>query len=631
MAQCVEMIKRVIEEVKSRHYDTPSHLYQNIEVPSNICYLSNCCNNKRTALHSGQRKLFNALLYFLTKYAKDGDICVYIGSAPGDNILAIAEIFPTLTFRLYDPKKTKQTNLKNVIIVTNEKGDGSKFTNLTIKELFPEKNRILLFSDIRNTDNKGNITEVIVHSDLEIQKEWVKDLQPKAFCLKFRIPYVDSKKVKTTSISYFDGFGLLQPYSPQTTTEIRLMNSGVPKMITWGLNEHENKMFYINTILREWAFYENVDNDVIGGDNCFDCALETFLCKSFLESDLSTSALRLIKPFQGKTNISKLRNWISNFDKMRLQLPPKPKIQNDFNHIRFEPLYTRPHGTLPHQSRDIIDFLNVTDPIKLLVDILIKRGKINKPQIEIVSILKTYKDLIYEAITHKSMNSTHNYEKLEFRGDRILSNCLADYFYEKTDTSDISVLNGLLSAFTSGEVAIELFANRLGLKQIVVINEEETDCGLDKAVEDVFEAVLGAINKIFDSKYRKGIGMMVCYNIIESILNEIDFENFKYKIFPPKTELKELFNEHQHTLGFIFEKQYTVTIGDKYDTIHDCGAEKIRVTINNLPPNYTPPPYEEYGLKSKVERNAALLFLEFYKNRGLISRPKYRELIFFKK
>lgn len=625
----VQQVEQTILDIRSQKFSLPPFILQNL--PSDIPYIHNCCKKTRTALHRGQRKLFNSLLYFITQFGKPNDICLYAGSAPGENISAVAELFPTIKFYLYDTKRTKSVHLKNVNIVTNNKGEGVKFTDQTINEFSNDKKNIILFSDIRNVDNKGDVTEEIVDSDLMMQLSWLEKLKPRAFCLKFRLPYVDYNKSKLSFREYIDGCCILQPYAPEESTEVRLMNESVNifdkngriKLTKWKLSTHENRMFYLNTVLREWGYYET-DDDVIGGDHCFDCALESFFCKLFIEKN--PSQVSKFTSYPGKTNVSKFRNWISKFnDKLQLKEADLPQLQREYSKLKFELPTRQFHGNLPLQNRDVKAFLKITDPITLFTEILDLRGKVSLSHKDLRSLLMKHKSLIEQAITHKSMNADKNYEKLEFRGDRVLSDCIADYFYEKSTTNDISILNGLLSAFTSGETAAELFSEKLGLKKIIIINEEE--CCLNTAAEDVFEATLAAINIIFNKEYRRGIGYLICYNIIASILNEIDFCDFDLKIFPPKTELKELFNENQNK-GFLFDKQYIVTGDGRYKDIHDATQEKIRVEIK-FPPSLTsfnPPIYEEYGPKARVERNASLLFLEFFRNRGIVPRPKLRDL-----
>jgi dsRNA-specific ribonuclease len=638
MQQTEEEIKRV----KSQKFSLPTYLLE--DLPSNLPYIHNCCKKTKTTLHKPQRKLFNSLLYFLTQYGQEGDICIYAGSSTGENIAAVAELFPFIKFYLYDPKRTKTAHLDNIIVVTNNKGEGVKFTEDTIKEFIDKRDKVLLFSDIRNVDNKGNVTESIVDSDLMLQLFWVEKLMPRAFSLKFRLPYTEASKTKTSFREYIDGSGILQPFSPDFTTEVRLMNESKNifdknkrlKLKKWTLSTHENKMFYLNVILREWAYFTNVDEDVIGGDHCFDCSLESYFCKKFL--DKQYSSIPDLSSLPGKTNVSKLRNWISRYhEKLNLAPPEPPKVSKEYQTLKFEKPPAYFHGKLPIQDRDIGAFLKTSDPITVFENLIDKRGRVNLPKKDLRSLLTKYKSLIEESITHKSMNSEKNYELLEFRGDRILGDTIAKYFfdiYRKSTLKEKSVrlLNDLYSSFTSGETAAGLFAEKAGIKDIIIVNEEE--CCFDSTAEDVFEAVLAVIGLIFDETYAVGIGFSICYNIVSSILEEVDFCDFRLKIFPPKTELKELFNENQ-SKGYLFDKQYVVTVGDgKFKDVHDSTQEKVRVEIINLPASLglpkipLPPVYEEYGPKTRVERNACLLFLEFYRNRDIVPRPKNRDLGF---
>lgn len=649
----VELIKRRIEEIL--HNDTPIVRQYISEIPKDTPYIDNCCKKNRTALHNGQRKLFNSLLCFLTKYAEDGDVCVYVGSSPGYNICGVAQLFPQLNFYLYDPKPSlcsydsKGRKIPNIHIFTERFTqqditkqmtyivNGQSLTT-TLKNI---NHKVLFFSDLRTTDKKNEVREKGVARDLNFQLELLFQLLPRAFSLKFRIPYITSAGTKTENFQYVDGFGLIQPFAKQQSNEIRLMNksesiikNNMKQLRDWSLVEHENRMFYINTVCREWGRYKTKDG-VEQGDNCFDCALEEMICEEFLRK--YPYQFHTGHPLLSKDNIEgdvvKMRNWINTINPKVSLVWNRPKIQENYPNIPkgefptagFEQHPKSFHGSLPLQDRSIDLFLEITNPLDLIVDVLFNRGNTKFSRVYLLDIVGKHKELIEESITHKSMNIEKNYERLEFRGDRILSNCIAEYFFTNYDTQDISVLNGHLSAFTSGEIATELFSKKLGLRDIIKIH---SDIDKEKALEDVFEAVLAAINIIFDTEFRRGIGMMVCYQIIDSILGEIDFDNFEHYIFPPKTRLKELFNEKIKD-GWDFDKQYKCIrmgekVGDKYV---DAPFETYTVTIK--PPQSTGltiPDYQESGPKKRVEKNAAIAALEFLKNWGVTPTPRVRDL-----
>lgn len=642
MANVANELQAVIEDIKDKSFKTAPHLLTNI--PTDIPYVSNCCHGTRTSLKNNQRKLFNALLIFLTKYASDGDTVVYLGSAPGYNIGAVAELFPTINFELYDPKRTHVSDARNInIIRKNPRSlDGTKFTKDDAKRYFQNKDTTLFFSDIRTTDSKNTVTEQVVASDLELQLQLVKIMLPKAFCLKFRVPFVNAKGETTHSLKYCSGFPYIQPYSPNTTTEVRLMNTSElafgskSEEITWTLEEHENRMFYINTVLREWAYYETIP--VNNGDNCFDCSLEEVYCCAYIKSIFNTRWTPSGTSIE--TCVRDMRNWIDAYNvKMSLNPPTDPKFGGVLSEVKHllstDPSVISHHGHLPLRNRLVSKVIAFLDPVDVYARIILDRGGLSKEykqggiyHDEFIEKLTAHSDLINSSVTHKSISSTANYEKLEFLGDRILSECISLFFYRFSTTNEISVLNGLQSAFTSGETATSLFAKTLALRDVVRINDE---ANVEKALEDVFEAIMAGIFLFFDSAYGDMVGNKICYNIIESILGTIDFSNYYNNIFPPKTELKELFDADRQRDGWDFDSQYSVTVGGtklKKGELDEWSSDLITVRLA-LPPAFasiTPPPYEEYGPKRHVEKNAAIAFLEFFRNRGILPKPKLRDL-----
>ena len=122
----MDKLKETIETVK---ISSPPLKQFIDDIRDDIPYIHNCCKTTRTSLHNGQRKLFNSLLYFITKYGENGDICIYVGSSPGQNISGVAELFPNITFYLYDTYRTTTKKLPNVEIFQE------KFTPQNINQI----------------------------------------------------------------------------------------------------------------------------------------------------------------------------------------------------------------------------------------------------------------------------------------------------------------------------------------------------------------------------------------------------------------------------------------------------------------------------------------------------------------
>ena len=204
-AALTEEIKKTWNTKKMQPTVFFSELKDTFPYDNAICRDRNC----HTSIHLGQRKLFNALMAFLTQYAEQNDTVIYIGAAPGNNIQAMINIMQKIKFKLkwvlYDSNEIKVKEQDNVSIRKKY------FTSKEIESLLQTEKNILFFSDIRSSDG-GSKTEEHVRNDMELQRTFVTQLLPKlrAFSLKFRIPFYLSnnkqRRVKPRIIPISTGF-----------------------------------------------------------------------------------------------------------------------------------------------------------------------------------------------------------------------------------------------------------------------------------------------------------------------------------------------------------------------------------------------------------------------------------------
>lgn len=203
---------------------------------------------KMKDIHLGQFKLLISEILFLTKYAKDGNKVVYVGAAPGYHIYQLADLFPNLTFELWDPVRFEIKEHKNI------KKFNKFFTDNDAKKYQSEGNNILFISDIRNLkmgeyrkvkDEKTRIDEMdqLILEDMERQKVWVQTIQPIASYLKFRVPY------ETNGFNYLTGTLYLQPYSP-ASTETRLLTTNYTDMKFYDNKAFDERLAYFNCCMR---------------------------------------------------------------------------------------------------------------------------------------------------------------------------------------------------------------------------------------------------------------------------------------------------------------------------------------------------------------------------------------------
>lgn len=208
-------------------------------------------------------------------------------------------------------------------------------------------------------------------------------------------------------------------------------------------------------------------------------------------------------------------------------------------------------------------------------------------------------DLIQKALTHTSkeiINSTYNFERLEFLGDSIINFLVSNILFKKFKNKNEGFLSKNKSKLISKE-SLSIFAKELKIDKYIMLGKgEELNGGREKSniLCDTFEALIAAI--YLDS------GLRSAKKLINKLIKKYHFETF----FDSKTQLQEMTQEIFKTLP-------------KYELIEEIGEEhnkifKIAVFIKN----------KFYGIgvgksKKEAEKDAAkntILILkdEFQKN-----------------
>lgn len=105
------------------------------------------------------------------------------------------------------------------------------------------------------------------------------------------------------------------------------------------------------------------------------------------------------------------------------------------------------------------------------------------------------KNLIIEALTHKSYKKPYNNERLEFLGDAVLDLIVGEYLYFKFPSVPEGDLSKLRASLVN-EKGFEKLAKLLKLGECIHISTaEENNEGREKSslLSDAFEAVIGAV------------------------------------------------------------------------------------------------------------------------------------------
>jgi len=105
------------------------------------------------------------------------------------------------------------------------------------------------------------------------------------------------------------------------------------------------------------------------------------------------------------------------------------------------------------------------------------------------------KNLITEALTHKSYTREYNNERLEFLGDAVLDLVVGEFLFEKFKNSEEGTLSKLRAALVN-EASFTKLANQIKLGEFIYISPaEEHNQGRFKSsiLSNAFEAVMGAM------------------------------------------------------------------------------------------------------------------------------------------
>ncbi len=108
------------------------------------------------------------------------------------------------------------------------------------------------------------------------------------------------------------------------------------------------------------------------------------------------------------------------------------------------------------------------------------------------------KNLLIQALTHKSYDSKNNYEKLEFLGDRVLGIVISDKLLEMYPNEKVGILDKKLASLVNKNKCFEV-GKKLELQRFVMVGKSkyinfEIE---DKIISDCCEAIIGFIYKEF--------------------------------------------------------------------------------------------------------------------------------------
>lgn len=139
------------------------------------------------------------------------------------------------------------------------------------------------------------------------------------------------------------------------------------------------------------------------------------------------------------------------------------------------------------------------------------------------------KNLIVEALTHKSYKKPYNNERLEFLGDAVLNLIVGEYLYNKFPKSNEGELSKIRASLVN-ETGFTKLARDINLGDYIYISvAEERNNGRKKAsiLSDAFEAIMGAIYLESGLNNLKPIMLQILENSYDKINLDVLFSDYK--------------------------------------------------------------------------------------------------------
>ncbi len=168
------------------------------------------------------------------------------------------------------------------------------------------------------------------------------------------------------------------------------------------------------------------------------------------------------------------------------------------------------------------------------------------------------RELIVEALTHKSYKKSYDNERLEFLGDAVMDLIVGEYLFKKFNKSDEGQLSKIRASLVS-ETGFTKLAKILKLGDYLLLsNAEENNGGREKSslLSNAFESVMGAI--YLEAGLKK----------VEEIAIKLIEDNYQ------DISLDSLFRDFKTTLQELTQARYGVT--PEYRVLSSRGPDHLK-------------------------------------------------------
>lgn len=252
-----------------------------------------------------------------------------------------------------------------------------------------------------------------------------------------------------------------------------------------------------------------------------------------------------------------------------------------------------------------------------------------------------------EAFTHETV-SKNNYEFYETLGDVTLNKCVLWYISRRFPQINCPAGSDILTKLKIKTIKSESFASIAESLQFwdFISVEESLRLNPNKKrsiLEDVCEAFFGVLELAIDQATRQGMGYMVCYKILSTLLDKTEIKISYDEIVDNKTRVKEIYDAYSKIMGgtiqYKFQCMYCNNEFMKGIQLEDHFEKCFR--IRNNPKTYTAVAYHisSDGKNIKIgsatgqshqqaEQNTAKQALIYLTNNGYIKNIPVEYTIF---
>ena len=285
----------------------------------------------------------------------------------------------------------------------------------------------------------------------------------------------------------------------------------------------------------------------------------------------------------------------------------------------------------PSKKKSIVDGpVHVGKPIGQFQEFILN---LLHQRVPLVSDLKLdQKDMAHfmTAFTSPDVNAVSNYELYETLGDNLLNNCVLWYISNRFPNLNMPDAVDLLTKIKIRIIQTKWIGGLsefLGFYDYIYCPRELGVINKLKVMEDVFESFFAALNMVVDSKYKKGMGFVVCYRFMASLLDEKDISISYEFLVDPKTQLKELFDLHK-TIKITY-KTYRVEMNNTYVShIYESRVSQSPTGEDIFSAPRKILTGKEGYTEQEADQNVSRDAIQYYKNMGL-TKPIPKEYLKF--